>query len=173
MLKEHEFHRRELVDFQGSDRFKQLRVRYWNKKTLSNTEIKPHWNRDTSTKELNWEISEEEYDNLHLFDVKLKTLMDNMYESSAYFFPRVYKVAYEDQFLRIIDKWLQKVPLPPPVITNCGDHEIGKRDGYHRIAMCCLLNVEVLPCWVMGNKAIDILKLEQPQRQTRLEKSPQ
>lgn len=151
-------HIQDLIDFQGSGREKELFDIYWNRERLDPSEITPLWDSSYEAGRLNWELTKEDFKTMELLRIDLPSLIDCIYGSESYRFPKVYDEASEDQFLRIIDCWLRKVSLPPPVITQRKDEFLSKYDGFHRLAVCSLLGVKTIPCWIVPTQKNNLIQ---------------
>lgn len=158
MLDEQDPYLKELTEFRGSERFHSLRKRFWGSPSLANSGILPVWDDRESAKHLNWELTDDEQSELQLYPVQLEALRRCIFMPSAYSHPGIYQHAAEDQFLRIIDRWLQGIRLPLPVLTTTKDGSIGKRDGYHRLVVSYLVGADTIPCWILGSTAMQILQ---------------
>lgn len=161
MFDDADSHLRELSEFRGSERMEKLYNNFWRKESLKGFGITPYWDTSNASKSLNWEIYDDELENLQLHTVDMRSLLRNIYKPSAYRFPGIYeeieKEGTKDKFLRIIDRWLAGIALPPPVLTANNDLTIGKRDGFHRLVVCSLLGVDEIPCWILDIKNVNLI----------------
>jgi hypothetical protein len=145
-------HLDELLAFQDSEQRFELRPKFWRVDPFPKGKFIPCWNTRESERRLNWEAS----DVLHqsrLCYFKLPELLRLIDCPENLLPPKVFDVAHEDKFLLIIHLWMRGICLPPPVLVLRRPHMLGKRDGFHRLAVASLVGAFKIPCWIAGMSA--------------------
>lgn len=144
----------ELKTFHCSDRYRELITAYWGKPGSAFQGIEPLWDTSLEAQKLNWEVFEEDRHNLELIEIEMFQIIRKIQRPHDYTYPGVYREAHRDQFIRVIDRWLARIALPPPVMRVGYSGLFRKMDGFHRLAVAGLADVPSIPCWVMHERAI-------------------
>lgn len=144
---------RELSGYGYSERYQRMHERFMQSATTTFDEIEPLWDlRFHAVRLFDVPFAES---NIALYRCPLQVFIDNFHAPERLALPRLLGEVESDKFLRVLDYWVQVIPLTPPFLTILDNGRFGKRDGFHRLAAAIVVGARDLTFWCDGRLMFD------------------